>query len=79
MIHREFDLLLQLKYCEKNRIDLKELRVHSFVLKKTQKKSIKFSAKEVKIFLEKLLDLDFAIKRGDIDEKIGLGLYLISI
>lgn len=79
MIHREFDLLLQLKYCEKNRIDLKELRVHPFVLKKTQQKSIKFSAKEVKIFLEKLLDLDFAIKRGDIDEKIGLGLYLISI
>lgn len=79
MIHREFDLLLQLKYCEKNQIELKELRIHPFVLKKTQQKSTKFSAKEVRIFLEKLLDLDFAIKRGDIDEKIGLGLYLISI
>lgn len=79
MIERELSIISLIKYCEIYKIDKRELKLHPFVLSKSQSKSAKFSWSEVKIFLEKLLNLDFAIKSGDLDEKLAMTLYLLSI
>ena len=78
MIERELSILSQIKYCETNNIDLRDLKLHPFVLQKSQSKSRNFKMNEIKLFLYKLLSLDSAIKRGDIDGKLGMSLYLLS-
>lgn len=79
MIERELSIISQIKYSEKNNLDLRDLKLHPFVLQKSQAKARNYKWEELKFFFTKLLNLDFAIKNGDIDEKLGLTLYLLSI
>lgn len=79
MVERELSILSQIKYSEKHSLDLRDLKLHPFVLQKSQTKARNFKWEEIKFFFAKLLNLDFAIKNGDIDEKLGLTLYLLSI
>lgn len=79
MLIRELSLLSQVIYCNQNNIDTSALKVHPFVLQKIRAKARKFSLNDVKFFIKKLFDLDFAIKKGNIEQKIGLTLYILSI
>jgi|SRR5690606_6367984 len=79
MLARELNIIAQILYTQKEGKDLQSIKLHPFVLQKAKEKAKNFKWHETKLFLKKLLDLDFAIKRGDIDEKLGLTLYLLSI
>ncbi len=79
MLSREFRLIAQVLFAQKKGISAATLGIQPFVLQKTLSKSRKYSFKEVKKFMQKLFDLDFAIKRGDIDEKLGLTLFVLSL
>lgn len=79
MLERELSILSQIKYCESNNLDKRELKLHPFVLQKSSEKARNFKWEEIKFFMAKLLNLDFAIKNGDVDEKLGMSLYILSI
>lgn len=79
MIQRELDLLFSLKKLESEGLPLKELRLHPFVLEKTIAKSKKFSINELKELIRRLFNLDLAIKNGELNEKIGISLFLLNI
>lgn len=76
MIDRELNLLTQVKILEKNKKNISEIKAHPFVLKKAQQNAKNFELTNLKRLYRKLLDLDFSIKSGDIDEKLGLTLFL---
>jgi DNA polymerase-3 subunit delta len=79
MINREVSIMLQIKYIDKKNLDIRSLKLHPFVLKKSQEKSKLFKFEELQLFLKKLLDLDFSIKKGELEEKTGLLLYLLMV
>ncbi len=79
MLDRELRLISQVIYARKNGTDLKDLKLAPFVLQKTQSKASKFNFKEVQSYLSKLFSLDMAIKSGEIDENLGMIMFLSSI
>lgn len=79
MLDREFRIMSQILYAKENSINPSTLGLNSYVLRKTSEKSRNFSFNEIKRLTKKLFDLDLAIKKGDIDEKIGLTLLLSTL
>ncbi len=79
MINREINILSKAIYCIENKIRPEVLKLHPFVLSKTLEKAKRFSVNDLKNFSKKLFDLDLAIKKGEIDDKLGLTLYLSLI
>ncbi|BCX13644.1 MAG: hypothetical protein KatS3mg085_176 [Candidatus Dojkabacteria bacterium] len=75
MIRRELFLLTSVKLAQ-NENDLKTLGIHPFVLKKMRNKEKNFTYQELCAFTKSLLNLDYAIKNGEIDPKHGLILFL---
>lgn len=76
MIDRELNLLAQIKILQENKKNISEIKAHPFVLKKASENSKNFSLSEIRRLYRKLMDLDFAVKSGDIEEKLGLTLFL---
>ncbi len=79
MLLREFKLLSQVIYAKEMNLQTSILGINPYVLKKTLTKSRYFTFNEIKNFIKKLFDLDLAIKKGDIDEKLGLTLFLSTL
>jgi DNA polymerase-3 subunit delta len=76
MIARELNNIAQILILTEKNEDLKQLGLHPFVLEKTKKKSRNFTLKEVTKLMDDLIDTDIAIKSGDIDEDLGLTMFL---
>ena len=72
MLARELDLLASVKDAEINNLDLKNLKLHPFVLQKTLKKVKNFTKEEISNWMRKILDIDLKIRKGHIDGKHGL-------
>ncbi|MBN1915799.1 hypothetical protein JW796_02270 [Candidatus Dojkabacteria bacterium] len=72
MIARELRMLALSDYKEK-------LGLHPFVLSKLKKHAGNFTKEKIKEMYKKLVGLDFSVKQGRIDEKLGLSLYVISV
>jgi len=79
MLDREFRIMSQVIYAKENGITISVLGINPYVLQKTSAKARNFTFKEVKNFMKKLFDLDFAIKKGNIEEKLGLTLLLSTL
>lgn len=79
MVNREISILTKAIYCLENHIRPEVLKLHPFVLSKTLEKAKRFTINDLKNFSKKLFDLDLAIKKGEIDDKLGLTLYLSLI
>lgn len=79
MIERELSNLALLHFANKDGLPDSQLGIHPFVLQKLKSKVRKFSLPEIQKYLKRLFDLDKSIKSGDIDEKVGLSLYILSI
>lgn len=79
MITRELRILLSVFYAKENFVDLKELKLNPYVLQKAQKKTSYFTPDLLKRLFEKLFALDYAIKSGEVEEKVGLTLFLSEI
>jgi DNA polymerase III delta subunit len=76
MIARELSNIAQILILTEKKEDLKQLGLHPFVLEKTVKKSRNFTLAEVTKLMDDLIDTDVAIKSGDIDEDLGLTMFL---
>lgn len=76
MISRELRIYSQIKFCNKNKITLSEIKLHPFVLKKAIENVKNFSDQDILTLSKKLIELDFSIKTGRIDEQTGIVLYL---
>ncbi len=79
LLQREFRLITQVNVSINNSEQIKSLAIPSFILKKTQTKSKNFTLKELKTYTERLFNLDYAIKSGEIDDKMGLTLFLLTL
>jgi len=79
MIERELSNLALLHYAKKDGIPDSQIGMHPFVLQKLKAKMNNFSLNDIQKYLKKLFDLDRSIKSGDIDEKVGLSLYILSV
>lgn len=55
------------------------LKLHPFVFEKTKFLARNFSFEELKKIYKKLLDLDRKIKKGEIEKKIGISLFLAEL
>jgi len=79
LLHREFKIIAQILSTQGDRSQLSNLGLPSFLLNKGLEKSKKYTFKEVKNFITRLFNLDYAIKSGEIDDKIGLTLLLLTL
>ncbi|MFS8131487.1 MAG: DNA polymerase III subunit delta [Candidatus Dojkabacteria bacterium] len=79
MIERELSNLALLHYAKKDGVPDSQIGMHPFVMQKLKAKMNNFSLNDIKKYLKKLFDLDRSIKSGDIDEKVGLSLYILSV
>ncbi len=57
----------------------KTLGLHPFVVKKTLPIAQNFSMEELKNSYQKLLELDYQIKTGKIDPKIGIEMFVTTL
>lgn len=76
MIRRELFIMSLVYQSSANDPNLRSLRVHPFAFQKAKKLTRNFSWQEIKRMTNKLLDLDFSIKQGEIKGKLGLILFL---
>lgn len=72
MIARELRMIALSDYKEK-------LGLHPFVLSKLKKHIGNFTKEKIKEMYKRLVNLDFSVKQGRIDERLGLTLFTISI
>ncbi|MBI4919790.1 DNA polymerase III subunit delta [Candidatus Azambacteria bacterium] len=56
-----------------------ELRLHPFVLEKTREAAKLFSIEELGAILSKIIDLDFALKTGSVNEKAALSILIAEL
>jgi DNA polymerase III delta subunit len=67
------------KYSSDSRIVMSKLRLAPFVFTKAQRIAQSFSFLELKLMYQKFIDLDYSIKSGKIDVKLGLDLLIITL
>ncbi|MEP7103943.1 MAG: DNA polymerase III subunit delta [Candidatus Dojkabacteria bacterium] len=79
MMERELSNLALLHFAKREGLQDNEIGMHPFVLQKLKAKVRNFSLIDINKYLKKLFDLDRSIKNGDIDEKVGLSLYILSL
>lgn len=79
MLDREFRIMSQILYAKENSINPSTLGINPYVLRKASEKSRNYSFSELKNLTKKLFDLDFAIKKGNVEEKMGLTLLLSTL
>lgn len=80
MITRQLKILLLLKQEDISSTEISSaLQIHPFTLSKAKPYLHKFTVPGIKMMYRKLCDLDFAIKEGRIEARLGLNLFLASI
>lgn len=79
MLERELSNLALLHQARNDGIPDSQIGMHPFVIQKMKAKMNNFSLNDIQKYLKKLFDLDRSIKSGDIDEKVGLSLYILSV
>lgn len=83
MIVRQFRNLLLIKDSLERNYSYKEIEkktgLHQFVVKKTIMQSEKFSYEQLKRIYKNILNTDFKLKNGEINQKLGLEVLLNSI
>lgn len=79
LLQREFRIIAQIIMAKGNSAKLGSLGLAPFIVKKSQAKAKNFTIKEIRDFVGRLFNLDYAIKSGEIDDKIGLTLFLLTL
>ena len=82
MLSRQFNIMLQVKELSDKRVDKKDienkLKMKSFVITKTQNQIKNFTGNSIRNAIEKSIELEEAIKNGNINEKVAVELLLIE-
>ena len=80
MIANEFRLIYEVKIM--NNLNEQELsnimKIHPYRIKKAKEKTYSYTKEKLEIILNKLSDLDYNIKSGNVDKYAGLELFLIE-
>ena len=80
MIANEFRLIYEVKIM--NNLNEQELsnimKIHPYRIKKAKEKTYSYTKEKLEIILNKLSDLDYNIKSGNVDKYAGLDLFLIE-
>lgn len=79
MLAKQLKLLILLKENISVNELSSELKIHPYTISKGQRYLHRFEKSHVKMLFRKLADLDFAIKQGKIEPKLGLNLFLATI
>ena len=82
MLSRQFNIMLQIKELSDKRMGKKEIEdklgMKGFVVSKTQGQLKNFTMKAIRNAIEKAIELEEAIKNGNINEKVAVELLLIE-
>lgn len=82
MLSRQFNIMLQIKELSDKRMSKKEIEeklgMKGFVVSKTQGQLKNFTMKSIRNAIEKAIELEEAIKNGNINEKVAVELLLIE-
>lgn len=80
MVANEFRLIYEVKIM--NNLNEQELstimKIHPYRIKKAREKTYSYTKEKLEIILNKLSDLDYNIKSGNVDKYAGLELFLIE-
>ena len=80
MVANEFRLIYEVKIM--NNLNEQELsnimKIHPYRIKKAKEKTYSYTKEKLEIILNKLSDLDYNIKSGNVDKYAGLELFLIE-
>ena len=80
MVANEFRLIYEVKIM--NNLNEQELsnimKTHPYRIKKAREKTYSYTKEKLEIILNKLSDLDYNIKSGNVDKYAGLELFLIE-
>lgn len=71
MLIRQFKILVELK-SDNNRSSAKEIGLHPWVFQKTKQQIQKFEMKQLLTLLDKLVNIEYAYKKGKVDLKKSL-------
>lgn len=77
LLQREFRIMSQIIIGGET--SATKLGIPPFIVSKTLAKARNFKKSEIKTFITRLFNLDYAIKKGEIDDKIGLTLLLLTL
>ena len=72
MLINELTSIHKLLFAKENGISQNETKIHPFAIKKYSQKLNNFSIKSIELTLQEILNLDYNIKRGDVDELSGI-------
>jgi DNA polymerase III delta subunit len=78
MLAREMQLMIDVLQAQQSGRNPSTLGLHPFVLEKTLKKASRFNLQKLQKLTWALLRLDFAIKKGEIEPKVALTIFLLS-
>lgn len=83
LLFREYKFLLQVKVLNRKKLSkteiMKSLNLQDWMLDKYLKNCFSYSEKELEHIISSLLNLDYKIKSGKIDKKLGLDLFILNI
>lgn len=83
LLFREYKLLLQVKVLNRKKISkaeiMKSLNLQDWMLDKYLRNCFSYSEKELEHIINNLLNLDYKIKSGKIDKKLGLDLFILNV
>jgi DNA polymerase-3 subunit delta len=83
MITRQFRILLQIKELQAKGTSAGDIRallgLHPFVVQKTVKQSRNFSMRQLEEIYHRLLEMDVAIKSGEMDQHLALNLFVTEV
>lgn len=83
MIIRQFRILLQIKELlakGTSTADIRTLlRLHPFALDKMLKQAPNFSIAQLEVIYHRLLEIDAAVKTGEMEEKLALGMFVTEL
>jgi len=79
LLQREFRLIAQILSAKGSNSKLSGLGITPFIVKKSESKARNFTFNEIREYVGRLFNLDYAIKSGKIEDKIGLTLFLLTL
>ncbi|MCA9383111.1 DNA polymerase III subunit delta [Candidatus Dojkabacteria bacterium] len=80
MLTRQLKILMLMKHPQTTSQEISsKLKIHPYTLSRARKHLHLFDLDRIKLLINKLSNLDFAIKEGRIDATLGLNLFLASL
>lgn len=74
---------LELLYMLKENISTSEMlekfKIHPFIIEKNKINAVKFTKDQLKVLFQKATNLDFSVKQGRIDARLGLNLLITTL